>query len=478
MAAKTDYTKGSIAATMLKTAVAMLASTLAMSGYNIVDTYFVGHIPGNEGPLAAMGYTFPVIMLIGCIFNGFGTGCMATMAHAMGRGEQKEAARLVTSGLITLVFLSLVLATAGILTADFAFGRMGAKGTTLLLVKQYMSIWFLGCVTSAVGMDGNKVLIAGGYPRVSSAMTILGMLINTLLDPFMIFGGATCHRNILAHTWEWLHPFLNLILTPTHIFQAQGIRGAALATVISQAITAGIILFMLHRARFLLVPDSIANFFKRMLHITQYAIPAILGMLLMPVSNYLVTWVTAQFGDAVVAGFSAAQKLEQVAFVFPMAFGITLMPIIAQNYGAGLYSRVRFCFRFASTFALCFLSCINLLLFLFGHYLAPAISPIPSVQAVICSYFKIVPFGFAMLEISRFCGFTMVGCGRPVMDTLFKTIRIVGLLVPAILITHFTHWQNGIFFSRLFTDVVGGLLCLVGALHILRHLPKEDKQAA
>ena len=117
MAKKTDYTQGSIAATMLKTAVAMLASTLAMSGYNIVDTYFVGHIPGDEGPLAAMGFTFPVVMFIGCIFHGFGTGCMATMAHAVGQKDMKGAAQLVTSGLITLVFMSLFLAILGIFSS-------------------------------------------------------------------------------------------------------------------------------------------------------------------------------------------------------------------------------------------------------------------------------------------------------------------------------------------------------------------------
>ena len=477
MAKKTDYTQGSIAATMLKTAVAMLASTLAMSGYNIVDTYFVGHIPGDEGPLAAMGFTFPVVMFIGCIFHGFGTGCMATMAHAVGQKDMKGAAQLVTSGLITLVFMSLFLAILGIFTADFAFGKMGAHGTTLLLVKQYMNVWFLGCVTSAVGMEGNKILIAGGYPRISSAMTILGMLINTILDPFMIFGGETCHRHILLHTWEWTHPLFNLLLKPLYFLTARGIQGAAIATVISQAISAVVIAFFLYKAQLIMSPETTRNYFKKTFNITKYAVPAILGMLLFPISNYIVTWVTAQFGDAVVAGFSAANKLEGVAFVFPMAFGITLMPIIAQNYGAGLYSRVRFCFKFAATVAFCFLTTINALLFFFGHHLAPFISNIPSVQEVICLYFKIIPFGFALLKITRFCGFTMVGCGHPMLDTTFKTIRIACILIPCILITHFTNWQYGIYFSRLATDVLGGILCIFGALYILRKLPKEDKLA-
>ncbi|MBR3942628.1 MAG: MATE family efflux transporter, partial [Clostridia bacterium] len=67
---------------MLKTAFGMLAGTLAMSGYNIVDTYFVGKL--GKVPLAAMGFTFPVVMLIGCLFHGLGTGVMTTCAQALG----------------------------------------------------------------------------------------------------------------------------------------------------------------------------------------------------------------------------------------------------------------------------------------------------------------------------------------------------------------------------------------------------------
>ncbi len=73
---KAEYTSGNIGKTMLKAALAMLPATLAMSGYNITDTFFIGRL-GSAIPLAAMGYTFPVIMLVGCIFHGLTTGTMA-----------------------------------------------------------------------------------------------------------------------------------------------------------------------------------------------------------------------------------------------------------------------------------------------------------------------------------------------------------------------------------------------------------------
>jgi len=102
---KAEYTEGNIAKKLLTTAGAMLACTLAMSGYNMADTFFAGHL-GGENPLAAMGYTFPVVMLVGCLFHGFGSGCMTTMAQAIGRQDVEEASRIVSVCLQMIVVFS------------------------------------------------------------------------------------------------------------------------------------------------------------------------------------------------------------------------------------------------------------------------------------------------------------------------------------------------------------------------------------
>ena len=460
---------------MLKTAFAMLASTLAMSGYNIVDTYFVGQIGGAE-PLAAMGFTFPVVMFIGCIFHGFGTGCMATMAQAVGRKDGAEAKRLVTAGLQILVLISLGLAVIGVFTADYAFGAMGAQGYTLELTKAYMNVWFIGCVTSALNMEGNKLLVSAGYPRISSGMTIFGMVINAVLDPLMIFGGETCHHHLLAHTFGWLHPVINLVMPLFHGIGAQNVRGAAIATVISQMIASAVILFILYKAHLLsFKPMRLRPLVDAGKVIFKYAIPATLGMLLFPISNYVTTWITASFGDAVVAGMSASQKLEMVAFVFPMSFGITLMPLIAQNYGARLYSRVRFAFKFAVSVAFIFLSIAALILLSFGHLIVPRLTPEPSVQEVMVKYMHIIPFGFAALEITRFGGFALVGCGHPVQDTVLKAVRILGIMLPLYFIVYFTHWQPGIYYARLLTDLLGGTIFVIAAWRMIKRLPADGE---
>ena len=102
-----SFTSAPIGRTMISTAISMLPGTLAISGYNIADTYFVGQLH-NTVALAAMGYTFPVIMIIGCIFRGLATGIMATAAQALGGAKHGKAAKLITSGLCLTLVLSII----------------------------------------------------------------------------------------------------------------------------------------------------------------------------------------------------------------------------------------------------------------------------------------------------------------------------------------------------------------------------------
>lgn len=470
-----EYTRGSIAATMIKTAFAMLASTLAMSAYNIADTFFVGRL-GGEAPLAAMGFTFPIVMLFGCIFGGFGGGCMATMAHAIGEGDHRDACRIVTSGMLLIAIMSVFAAALGITSADVIYGWMGAKGETLQQLKGYMNVWFYGCITAGITMPGNHLLIAAGRPRIASALTIAGMLINVVLDPLMIYGGAGCLARLPSSLPPWQHSALSALIAPFGFMPAMGIRGAALATIISQCFSAVALAIILCRVGLLsFKPMKMREITDAWRRITAYALPNILGMLLFPLTNYITTWVTAFFGETMVAAVAAAGKLENLAFVLPMAFGIPLMSVIAQNYGAGLYSRVRFAFKFAATMAICFLSMMAVILFFFSQYMVGWFTPEPLIQARMIQYMHIVPWGFAFIEVTRFCGFAMTGCGHPRLDAVLKAVRMLGIMIPLSLLTRILQWAPGVFYTRLATDVAGGAVCIFFAVRMLRALPREDR---
>ena len=442
------YTTGSIGGTMLKTALSMVAGTLAMSGYNIVDTYFVGQL--GRLPLAAMGFTFPVIMLIGCVFRGLGIGIMTPASQALGGKNHGKAAKLVTSGLLETLLVSFVIAVIGILTLRSTFRFCGAPEEVMPALYGYMSVWYLGCCTASTGMVGNDLLIAAGDSKVASAMMVFGMLINGVLDPIFIMGCGPV--------------------------PALGIQGAAIATVFSQFISAFIVFLILYRRHHLLLLQKIPwNIIRGAWGIiTRYAVPSAIGMLMMPIGSFVITRITAEFGTAAVAGAAAAGRLEMIAFIFPMALGIALMPMIGQNYGGRFYSRINLCRRFSMSFAFFFLLVMGVIYFFLTPHVVRFFSPDPEVRAVMVLYMRIVPFGFGMIEIHRYSGFFFTACGQPVVAAWLNGFRILGLMIPFSFLAVYLNSLQWLFWGRLFADVIAGGLGCAMAWYLTRRLLPED----
>ena len=433
---------------MLKSACAMLAGTLAISGYNIVDTYFVGQL--GKIPLAAMGYTFPVIMIVGCIFFGVAAGIMTTTAQALGSDQKQRAARIVTSGLQMLVVVSICAGALGILVSPWIFRLMGTSAEAYPLTMEYMTIWYLGCVTGSLSMAGNKLLIGAGDSNMAAAMMVVGLVINAVLDPIFIFGWCGA--------------------------PAMGIAGAALATVISQLIST-ILLLTLLRKKYHLVEFCfyrMREFVPLCRLIFRYAVPASIGMLMMPLSAFVVTWITARFGDAAVAAVAAASRLEGIAFIFPMALGIPMLSMVGQNYGAKLYARIRQCFRFSMNFAFFFLLGMAVLYFLFARYLVAFFSPDPDVQEIMKICLLIIPWGFGFVEIHRYSGFFYTGCDRPSISAWLSALRVVGLLLPLSFLSLYFRKVEYLFFARLIADIISGSVAWYLARRMVKRLPGMD----
>ncbi len=441
------YTQGDIGKTMIKTGLAMVAGTLAMTGYNLADTYFVGKL--GKSSLAAMGFSFPVIMLLGCLFRGLASGVMATTAQALGSGRKPKAATIVTSGLLLILIVSILLGVIGMLTSGWIFNKFGATGETLILVNGYMSIWYFGCATASLSMTGNDLLIATGYSKVASSMMIIGMIINVALDPILIFG---------------LGPI-----------PARGIQGAAIATIISQLIVTISVLTLLYYRHQLLF---FAKFPWRKLQrswglIIRFAVPASLSMLMVPLGVSVLTRITATFGDTAVAATAAASRLEMAAFVFPMAIGIPLLSMISQNYGARLYSRIQACRRFSARFVFIFLLGTAIFYFFASPVLVRYFSSDPEVQKIMVLFLRIVPWGFGMNEIHRFSGFFYTGCGRPAAAAWLNAMRMLGVLIPISLLALCFHSVVVLFYARLIADLLCGTIGYLLARRMTIQLPED-----
>lgn len=449
------YTQGPIAKSMIKTALAMIPATLALSGYNLVDAYFVGRMVGKtaaDAPMAAMGFTLPVVMLIGCLFHGLGIGVSAPAAQALGGNKLERAAKGSSSGVLMIMLVSILTAIIGMSCVKSVFSSFGAQGEVLELVIEYMDIWYFGCFTASIAMAGHGLLISVGDNRMASTLMMTGMIINALLDPLFIFG------------WGF--------------FPALGIRGAALATIFAQATGGSISMYILwrkhHLIRFRKIP--LAELRNYWIVTLRYAIPASLGMLMMPVGMTVITRLTATFGTAAMAGCTAAGRLETIAFVIPMSLGMTLTPFIAQNYGARRYDRIREGLIFAFKFAFVFLFASAVLFALLARFIAPHFCNSAEAQDVMAKCIMISVWGLSGVEIHRFAGFSYTGCGRPAAAAMLNGMRFLLFLIPFSLIAWYFRSLNGLFVARLAADVLSGVVGAFLALRTINALIAKRKK--
>ncbi len=418
--------------TLFGMAFPMLAGTLAMTTYHLADTWFVSRL--GTLPLAAMGYTFPVIMLLTFVAGGIGSGVTTLVSHAIGRRDHADAAKVVSHGIAFALLVSAGMTVAGYFSIDFIFSQLGADADARPLVGAYMRTWYIGAVTMSLPMMGNGVLISAGDSQAASRFMILGTGLNLILDPIMIFGWLGC--------------------------PAMGIRGAALATVIAQAASTIWLLHLLIRKHRLLVfrkwrlPEYLATIRR----ILAFGIPNILSMVLMPISGAVITRLLGRFGNEAVAGASAAGRVEMFAFVVPMALGISLTPFVSQNFGARRLDRIHRAMTASMTFALAYGAGVAVLFFLGAPWIAAVFTNDPRVAAVLNDYLRRVSFGYGMMEAHRYCTFFLTGLHKPGFAAALNALRVLVFLIPLSILGARYFGVNGVFMGRLATDLtVGGI---------------------
>jgi putative MATE family efflux protein len=440
----------SVPRTLFSMAYPMLAGTFAMNAYNLTDTWFVSRL--GTLPLAAMGFTFPVVMLLTCVAMGIGSGVTALASHAMGRNDSKDAARFVTHGMMLTMGVTAAISVGGYALIDPVFTALGADAETLPLVGQYMRTWYLGAVFMTMPMLGNGILISAGDSRAASGFMILGTVLNVILDPIMIFGYVGC--------------------------PAMGIRGAALATVIAQGVsTVWLFRLLLRKHRLLVrgVPRAV-ELLASLRSIARFAVPNILSMALMPISATVITRILSGFGTEVVAATAAAGRVEMFAFMVPMALGMSLTPFVSQNFGAGRVDRIREARNVSTGFAIGYGGLMAAAFFACAPWLAAAFTDDAKVAETFVSYVRIVAFGYGMMEVHRYCGFFLTGMYRPVSATGLNAVRVIALLIPLSYLGACALGVVGVFWGRLATDLAVGILGIAWVAHALG--PADRAKAA
>lgn len=444
--------QNSVKRTLFAMAFPMLAGTFAMNAYNLTDAWFVAQL--GTFPLAAIGFTFPVIMLLSCVSMGLGSGITTLTSHALGRKDHEDAAHFATYGMAFACGVAAVIAVAGYLSVGPIFTRLGADEHTLPLVGAYMRIWYIGAPTMCLPMIGNGILISMGDSKHASRLMMLGTLLNLILNPILIFG--------------WLG------------VPAMGIRGSALATVIAQAVSMVWLLRLLFQYRLLKVGGwRFGDAMRAVRGILRFGVPGILSNALMPISATVITRILSGFGNEAVAACGVAGRIEMFAFIIPMALGMSMTPFISQNYGAHRIDRIREAVGMSYRFALLYGGGVALVFFICARLLGGLFSSDPTVVDILVSYIRIIAFGYGLMETHRYSSMILTGMHRPMSATVLNTIRVLVLLIPLSCLGAYLDGVRGVFVGRLVTDIVVGVIGMLWVSRMLRQtdpvpMPSQD----
>ena len=412
----------------------MVVGIAAIMFFNLVDTFWVGQLGPLE--LAAMGFTFPVTMVISNLTIGLSIGASAVIARAIGASEQQKVQRLTTDALLLSLIVVLCASALGLAFMHPLFVQLGADAQTLPLIEDYMRPWFWGVGLLVIPMLGNGAIRATGDSRSPAFIMVVAGLINAVLDPLLIFG---------------LGPIPAMHLT-----------GAALSTVISYAFATAVALWILIKREHMVTFRAVAlrqvlASFRRILGI---GLPASATNLLTPLSSAVVTRLVAEHGATAVAAYGVGVRVESLSMMGIFALTGAITPVVGQNMGAGQFGRIEETRRFAARAALVWGLPIALLLALFAEPLAWLFNDEENVVRITVAYMRIVPcsyagFGLAILTASMFNALNV-----PLRATFIALVRLVILALPLAYVGSRMAGIEGLFAGVAAANILVGILAL------------------
>ncbi|MEL6780325.1 MAG: MATE family efflux transporter [Cyanobacteria bacterium J06597_16] len=397
-------TEGPVGNRLVKLTLPMVWGIFAIVAFNLADTYYVGQLGTNQ--LAAMSFTFPVVMTLGSLALGLGVGASSIIARAIGEGDRSRVQRFTTNSLTLGITAVAVLSAIGLLTIDPLFTALGAGPEVMPFVRQYMRVWYFGMVFLVVPMVGNSAIRASGDTGTPSIIMTLSAGFNILLDPLLIFGMAG--------------------------FPELGLVGAALATVIARAMTLVASLLVLQFKEHMLsshLPDLEETLWCWR-DVLSVGLPAAGSNMITPISIGVITSLLATHGPLAVAGFGVASRVESFAMIALIALSASIGPFVGQNWGAGKFGRVTQALRQSYLFCVGWGVLMAVVLAASASQIAPLFNADVEVVKVATSYLWIVPVSYGTAGIIQVASSAFNALGRPIPAVVMTVLRMFVFYIP------------------------------------------------
>ena len=391
---------------LLKLAVPTVIAQLVNMLYNIIDRVYIGHIPG-EGSMAltGVGVCMPLILIIAAFAALVGSGGSPRASIYMGKGDHDTAEKILTGCLSLQIIVSIILTVILLIWNKDLLLMFGASENTITYATAYMNIYAIGTIFVQITLGMNTFITAQGKATTGMMTVLIGAVANIILDPIFIFG---------------MH---------------MGVRGAALATVISQGLSCVWVLTFLSGKKTLLrikkvnilpglrlVPPCVA------LGASMFVMQASESVISVCFNSSLLKY----GGDIAVGAMTILTSVMQFAMLPLQGLGQGAQPIISYNYGAGNMKRVRRTFRLLLQSSLAYSTVLWLLILLFPQGFAAMFTSDPELMIFTRTALRIYMAACVIFGIQIACQMTFNALGNAVESITVAVVRKFVLLIPLI----------------------------------------------
>lgn len=430
--AKNDFSQGSVKRLILAQALPLTLAQAVQLLYNIVDRIYIGHLPDvGSMALTGLGITFPMIVLTAAFTNLYASGGATLFSIARGEGNEAEAEKILGNVFALLLGTSLILTVLCYALRRPVLFLFGASEESFFFADQYLKIYLFGTVFSVLSTGLNSYINAQGFPKVGMLTTVLGAVINILLDPILIFR-------------------LDM-----------GVRGAALATVISQSISAVWVLSFLtgKKAILKLRTSRIRVDGARTRRILYLGFPGFI----MQGTNSLVSIVCNNqlqtFGGDLYVGIMTVLNSVREMIQLPVSGLATgAQPVLGFNFGARKPERVKEGIRFTAILATGYTLLCWAMVMLIPRQLMGIFSNDAQTIAIGAKMLHIYFFGFFFMAFQFSGQSTFQALGKARQAIFFSLLRKVFIVVPlTLLLPAMGFGVEGVFLAEPISNAIGGL---------------------
>jgi putative MATE family efflux protein len=398
--------------------------------YNMVDRIYVGHIPEvGSLTLTGLGVCMPLILIISAFAALVGYGGAPRASMLMGKGEQEEAEKIMGNCTTTLIIISAILTSILLVFSDLLLNMFGTSENTIQYASGYMRIYICGTVFVQLAIGLNSFITAQGFAKASMMSVLIGTVCNIILDPIFIFGFG------------------------------MGVEGAALATIVSQGVSAVWVL------RFLTGNKTLLKIRKKNLRLSPKIILPCLALGLAPFIMQSTESIVAicfnssllkYGGDMAVGAMTILSSVMQFSMLPLAGLAQGGQPIISYNFGAKNAERVRQTFKLELKVALIYTGILWLLVMIFPQMFARIFTPDPNLIAFSAWALRIFMGASLIFGIQLVCQIAFLAIGNAKTSLFLAVLKKFILLIPLIyVLPHLLSNQvMGVFLAEPIADII------------------------